>query len=77
MKKQATRKSRRDPNVYPAGWDYARTKAVADYYDGRKDEAVLDEPSVTRASVGLVWMEVPQDLVPKVRKLIAQRRKSA
>jgi hypothetical protein len=50
--------------------------AVIKYYDRRKDQPVLHRSRVSRAAE-VVWMEIPQDLVPKVRKLIADRKKSA
>lgn len=73
--KKKTRRARKDPNVYPTGWNHRRTKAIADYYDARKDQPLLNES--VAAEHGLVWMEVPQELVPQVRRLIARRRKSA
>jgi hypothetical protein len=77
MSKAKSTKRRSDGNVYPPGWNYRRAKAIADYYDTRKDQPVIGEASSPRANLGLVWMEVPQDLVPEVRKLIARRQKSA
>ena len=77
MSKARTTQNRRDPNAYPPGWDYRRTQAVAEYYDARKGQTVLDKATIAETSVDSVWMEVPQDLVPAIRKLIARRRKSA
>lgn len=77
MKRANSKTRRKDPNVYPPGWDYKRVKAIADYYDARKDEDVLADVEVTRTNAGLVWMEVPQELVPQVRKLIARVKKPA
>jgi hypothetical protein len=76
MKKTQPKSRRKDPNVYPPGWDYERTKAIADYYDARKDQDFLadTEPG---AAAGLVWMEIPQELVPQVRKLLSRGRKPA
>ena len=76
MKTRKNGYQRKDPNVYPPGWNYKRAMAVARYYDARKDESVLDE-SAEESSIGLVWMEVPEELVADVKKLIARRRKSA
>jgi hypothetical protein len=76
MKKSSTKTRRKDPNVYPPGWDYERTKAIADYYDARKDQEFLADTEPGTAA-GQVWMEIPQDLVPQVQKLLARRRKSA
>jgi hypothetical protein len=77
MKHVRTPRNRRDANVYPVGWDYRRAKAVADHYDAMKDQPVLDPETVTKVSAESVWMEVPQDLVPTIRKMIARHRKSA
>lgn len=77
MKKHQAAPNRSDPNAYPPGWDYRRAKAIADYYDARKDQVVLGAPRGAGPTPGLVWMEVPQELVPEVRKLIARRRKTA
>ena len=77
MSKVRTTRSRPHPNRYPAGWDYHQAQAVAGYYDARKDVPVLDKATVARAAMDSVWMEVPQELVPSIRKLIAKHRKSA
>ncbi len=76
MKKAKASKPKKDPNVYPPGWDLQKTKAVAAYYDARKDEPLDEDPSIVEGTAA-VWMEVPPDLVDEVRKLIARRRKSA
>jgi len=75
--KSKSRKISKDANVYPPGWNYQRAKAIAAYYDARKDKPVLDKGASSDAGRGLVWMEVPQELVPNIRKLIARYRKSA
>jgi hypothetical protein len=65
-----------DPNVYPKGWNYERVQKVIKYYDRLKDQPVLKKPRVSRAN-DAVWMEIPEELVPKVQKLIAGMKKSA
>ena len=50
--------------------------AVIRYYDRRKDQPVLHGSRLSKAAEA-VWMEIPQDLVTKVQKLIADRKKSA
>ncbi|MGD0540326.1 MAG: hypothetical protein ABSB33_02300 [Tepidisphaeraceae bacterium] len=72
----ARRRSAKDPNVYPKGWNRERVHDVIKYYDRLKDQPVLDRPRVAKADE-LVWMEIPEGLVPKVQKLIAASRKSA
>ncbi|MGD0464451.1 MAG: hypothetical protein ABSB74_18355 [Tepidisphaeraceae bacterium] len=66
----------RDPNVYPEGWNRQRVHKVIKYYDRLKDQRVLVRPTVAKAGE-LVWMEIPEGLVPKVQKLIAASKKSA
>jgi len=77
MKKRSQKPRNPDPNVYPPGLDYARAKAIADYYDRRKDEDVVGDTGKSKMNELPVWMEVPPKLVPQVRKLIARYRKSA
>jgi hypothetical protein len=77
MIKSKNKARRKDSNVYPPAWDYQRVKAIADYYDSRQGEDVLEGVEISRINAGLVWMEVPQELVPKVRKLIARNKKPA
>ena len=71
------RRKTKDQNVYPPGWDYQRAKAIAGYYDARKDSPVLGSVEASEANTGFVWMEVPEDLASDVRKLIARRKKRA
>jgi hypothetical protein len=70
------RKPTKDPNVYPKGWDRQRVQKVIKHYDRLKDQRVLERPRVSKADE-MIWMEIPEDLVPKVQKLIAGSKKSA
>jgi hypothetical protein len=70
------RKPAKDPNVYPPGWNYRRVQKIIKYYDRMKDQPVLGPSRVTDVQE-MVWMEIPEDLVPKVQKLIVASRKSA
>jgi hypothetical protein len=70
------RKPAKDPNVYPLGWNYQRVRKIAKYYDRLKDQPLPPELKISNAKE-MVWMEVPEALVPKVQKLIAANRKSA
>ena len=47
MRKSKPKWMRKDANVYPPSWDYHRVKAVADYYDARKDEVFLRDRTTT------------------------------
>ncbi|HLL90705.1 MAG TPA: hypothetical protein VK324_15495 [Tepidisphaeraceae bacterium] len=71
------RPRRKDPNVYPPGLNREKVEAIIAYYDARQTEDVLGESVEVGSVAEVVWMEVPQELVPQVRKLIAKHRKSA
>ena len=77
MRQTTSKAKRRDPNVYPRGWNYKRAAAVAAYYDARKEEDVLGDDAGRAEERPSVWVEVPEELLPKVRQLIARHRKSA
>jgi hypothetical protein len=75
--KSRSKAAKKDPNVYPPGWNRRRVESVIAYYDTRADEDVLSTVETSRAAAGLVWLEIPQELVPRVQKLISQYRRSA
>ncbi len=76
--KTARRKTRqKDPNVYPPGWNYKRAMAVAKYYDDRKNEDLIGDIAAPKKNDTEVWLEVPQSLLPQLRKLLAKHQKSA
>jgi hypothetical protein len=59
-------------NLFPPGWDERRVKDVLAHYESQsafeaiaEDEAASEDP--TQAT-----MEVPRELVPEIRKLIAK-----
>ena len=60
---------------FPPGWDAARMKRVLEHYESQTDgEAVAeDEAGLSAPTV----MDVPAELVPTVRELIAKHKKSA
>lgn len=62
---------------FPAGWDEQRVRRVLDHYESQsEEEAVAEDEAALEGVVGTV-MEVPTELVPKVRELIAKHKKSA
>ena len=52
---------------YPAGWDEERVRRVLERYERQMDEKAVAEDASTS-------MDVPIELVPVVRELIAKRR---
>lgn len=61
---------------YPAGWDEARVRRVLDHYEQQTDEEAVAEDEAAYESTTHTVMEVPVELVPAVRELLAKRRAS-
>ncbi len=59
---------------FPPGWDEERVRRVLEHYDSQSDEAAVAEDEAAFESTTHTAMEVPVDLVPIVRELIARRR---
>jgi hypothetical protein len=62
---------------FPEGWDEARVKRVLEHYESQSEEQALAEDEAAVEQKGQTLMEVPSDLVPTVRELIAKRRKAS
>ena len=59
---------------YPAGWDEARVKRVLAHYEQQSDDEAVAEDEAAYESTTHTAMEVPVELVPAVRELLAKRR---
>lgn len=59
---------------YPDGWDEARVKRVLVHYERQSDEEAVAEDEAAYESTTHTAMEVPVELVPAVRELLAKRR---
>jgi hypothetical protein len=58
----------------PKGWDEARVRRVLDHYESQTDEEAAAEHDAAHNSREHTLMQIPVDLVPIVRELIAKRR---
>ncbi|OGW52669.1 MAG: hypothetical protein A2Z46_02540 [Nitrospirae bacterium RBG_19FT_COMBO_55_12] len=58
---------------FPPGWDEERVKRVLDHYEAQSEEEAVAEDEAAYEKPGQTFMEVPTDLVPVVRELIAKR----
>ena len=57
---------------FPKGWDEERVKQVLRHYEQQtEDEAVAEDEAALEESAQTL-IEVPRDLVPAVRELIAK-----
>ena len=61
---------------FPPGWDENRVQRVLDHYEAQGDEEAVAEDEAAFESTTHTVMEVPIDLVPAVRELIAKRKVS-
>jgi len=59
---------------FPPGWDENRVRRVLEHYDAQSDEEAVAEDEAAYESTTHTAMEIPVDLVPKVRELLAKRR---
>ena len=61
---------------FPDGCDAARVERVLRHYDEQTDEEAVAEDEAAYKPPSHTVMEVPVELVPTVRALIAKRRAS-
>jgi hypothetical protein len=58
---------------YPVGWDEERVRRVLEHYEQQSDEEAVAEDEAAYEDTTHTMMEVPVELVPLVRELIAKR----
>lgn len=62
---------------FPPGWDEARVRRVLEHYEAQTDEEALAEDEAAFEATTHTAMEVPIELVPTVRELLAKHKSSA
>ncbi len=62
---------------FPKGWDEARVKRVLAHYETQSEEEAIAEDEASWEDPSQTFMEIPNDLVPTVRKLLAKRAENA
>jgi len=60
-------------NQYPEGWDEARVRRVLEYYENQTEEEAVAEDEAAFEHEDTTMVEVPNDLLPAVRELLAKR----
>jgi len=59
---------------FPPGWDEERVRRVLSYYEQQdEDEAVAEDEAAFESSTQ-TFVEVPNELLPAVRELIAKHK---
>jgi hypothetical protein len=56
---------------YPPGWDEDRVQRVIAHYEQQSEEEAVAEDEAASEEAGTAFMEIPQELVPTVREMIA------
>ena len=59
-------------NKYPRRWDEDRIKKVVNHYESQSEEDAVSEDEAAYEHDGQTIMEIPSELVPQVRDLIAK-----
>jgi len=59
---------------FPAGWDEERVRRVLAHYEEQTEEEAVAEDEAAFEDQTQTVMEIPNELVPVVRELIAKRR---
>ena len=59
---------------FPPGWDAERVKRVLAHYEAQSEEEAVAEDEAAFEAQGQTVMEVPTELVPRIRQLIAKHK---
>ena len=60
---------------FPPGWDAERVRRVLEHYETQTEEEAVAEDEAAFEDQTQTVMEIPIELVPAVRELIAQRKR--
>ncbi len=60
---------------YPPGWDEDRVERVLAHYETQTEEEAVAEDEAAWEDPSQTFIEVPNDLVPAVRQLIAKEHR--
>ncbi len=58
----------------PPGWDAERVKRVLAHYESQSEEQAVAEDEAAFETLGQTVMEVPMEIVPAIRQLIAKHK---
>ena len=62
----------KDPNKFPVGWDLERVRRTIQHYESQTDEEAIAEDEAAFGGPKKTVMEIPTELVPLVRMLLAE-----
>jgi len=61
---------------FPPGWDPERVRRVLEHYEALGEEEAVAEDEAAFEQPGQTVVEIPSDLLPAVRELLAKRKAS-
>ena len=59
---------------FPPGWDAERVKRVLAHYESQSEEEAVAEDEAAFEDLGQTVIEVPTEIVPAIRELIAKHK---
>lgn len=59
-------------NKFPKGWDEERVKRVLSHYESQTEEEAVAEDEAAWEDISQTFVEVPNELIPAVRELLAK-----
>lgn len=62
------------PQKFPPGWDEKRVKEVIAHFGNQTEDEEHAEIEAALKAENVTLMDIPTDLVPKVRALLARKR---
>lgn len=66
-----------EQNNFPEGWNEDRVQRVLDHYEQQSEAEAVAEDEATLEDRSQSLVEVPSELVPAIREMIARHKKSA
>jgi len=58
---------------FPKGWDEERVKRALAHYESQSEDEAMAEDEAAWEDLSQTFIEIPNDLVPTVRELLARR----
>jgi hypothetical protein len=74
-KKMKSERQEMKQSKFPPGWDEERVRRVLAHYEQQNEEEAVAENEAAFDDMTQTVMEVPKELVPSIRELIAKHQK--
>ena len=58
---------------FPIGWDEKRVKRILKHYETQSEDKAVAEDEAAYEDTNQTFMEIPNELIPVVRELIAKK----